>query len=51
VRGLKQVWQTSQDVITLAASGTGAMEAGIVNTLSPGDPIPCVNGASSASAG
>ena len=41
---LKQVWQTSQDVITLAASGTGAMEAAITNTMSPGDPILCVNG-------
>lgn len=41
---LKQVWQTSQDVITLAASGTGAMEAAIVNTLSPGDTVLCVNG-------
>lgn len=41
---LKQVWQTSQDVITLAASGTGAMEAAIVNTMSPGDAILCVNG-------
>jgi aspartate aminotransferase-like enzyme len=41
---LKQVWQTSQDVITLASSGTGAMEAAIVNTLSPGDPILTVNG-------
>ena len=36
---LKQVFQTSQDVITLAASGTGAMEAGVVNTLSPGDQV------------
>jgi aspartate aminotransferase-like enzyme len=41
---LKQVWQTSQDVITLAASGTGAMEAAIVNTMSPGDAILVVNG-------
>jgi aspartate aminotransferase-like enzyme len=41
---LKQVWQTSQDVITLAASGTGAMEAAIVNTLSPGDAVLAVNG-------
>jgi len=41
---LKQVWQTEQDVITLAASGTGAMEAAIVNTLSPGDVVLTVNG-------
>jgi aspartate aminotransferase-like enzyme len=41
---LKQVWQTSQDVITLAASGTGAMEAAVVNTCSPGDTVLSVNG-------
>lgn len=41
---LKQVFQTAGDVLVLAASGTGAMEAGIVNTLSPGDPVLCVNG-------
>jgi aspartate aminotransferase-like enzyme len=41
---LKEVFQTAQDVITLAASGTGAMEAAIVNTLSPGDAVLCVNG-------
>ncbi len=41
---LKLVFQTAQDVIVLAASGTGAMEAAITNTLSPGDPVLCVNG-------
>ncbi len=41
---LKEVFQTSGDVLVLASSGTGAMEAGIVNTLSPGDPVLCVNG-------
>src|SRR4030095_14826510 len=41
---LKQGWQTSQDVITLAASGTGAMEAAVTNTMSPGDAILVVNG-------
>ncbi|MFM7141898.1 MAG: pyridoxal-phosphate-dependent aminotransferase family protein [Alphaproteobacteria bacterium] len=41
---LKQVFQTAGDVLVLAASGTGAMEASIVNTLSPGDPVLCVNG-------
>ena len=41
---LKQVWQTAQDVITLAASGTGAMEAAVVNTCSPGDTVLSVNG-------
>lgn len=37
--GLKWLHQTSNDVLTLAASGTGAMEAGIINFLSPGDRV------------
>ena len=41
---LKQVFQTAGDVLVLASSGTGAMEASITNTLSPGDPVLCVNG-------
>jgi aspartate aminotransferase-like enzyme len=41
---LREVFATAQDVIVLAASGTGAMEAAITNTLSPGDPVLCVNG-------
>ncbi len=40
--GLKTLFQTSQDVIPLACSGTGAMEAAVVNTLSPGDPVAVV---------
>jgi aspartate aminotransferase-like enzyme len=35
--GLKRLVQTSQEVIPLACSGTGAMEAAVVNTLSAGD--------------
>ena len=35
--GLKQLVQTSQEVIPLACSGTGAMEAALVTTLSAGD--------------
>ncbi|MDG2306165.1 MAG: alanine--glyoxylate aminotransferase family protein [Candidatus Binatia bacterium] len=42
--GLQAVFQTAQDVIVLASSGTGAMEASIVNTLSPGDVVIVVNG-------
>jgi aspartate aminotransferase-like enzyme len=34
---LARVFQTSQDVLVLASSGTGAMEAAVTNTLSPGD--------------
>jgi aspartate aminotransferase-like enzyme len=37
--GLKQLVQTSQEVIPLACSGTGAMEAAVVNTLSAGDTV------------
>jgi aspartate aminotransferase-like enzyme len=37
--GLKWLHQTQNDVLILAASGTGAMEAGIVNFLSPGDRV------------
>lgn len=36
---LKQVFQTKGDVLLLTASGTGGMEAAIVNTLSPGDKV------------
>ena len=35
--GLKEFFRTSDEVLTLASSGTGAMEAAIVNLLSPGD--------------
>ena len=37
--GLKRVFQTSHEVYILTASGTGGLEAAIVNTLSPGDKI------------
>jgi aspartate aminotransferase-like enzyme len=33
---LKEVFQTKNDVLILTASGTGAMEAAIVNTVPPG---------------
>ena len=35
--GLKDVFQTTGPIVTYAASGTGAWEAALVNTLSPGD--------------
>lgn len=35
--GLKYVFQTKNDVFILASSGTGAMEAAVINLLSPGD--------------
>jgi aspartate aminotransferase-like enzyme len=36
---LKQVFQTKSDVFLLTSSGTGGLEAAIVNTLSPGDKV------------
>src|SRR5690349_18212100 len=37
--GLKRLFQTGQDVIPFTSSGTGAMEAAVVNTLSAGDTV------------
>jgi alanine-glyoxylate transaminase/serine-glyoxylate transaminase/serine-pyruvate transaminase len=37
--GLKGIFKTQQPVIIFPASGTGAWEAAIVNTLSPGDRV------------
>jgi aspartate aminotransferase-like enzyme len=37
VAGLKRFLKTSDDVVILAASGTGGMEAALANALSPGD--------------
>jgi aspartate aminotransferase-like enzyme len=36
---LKQVFQTKGDVFLLTGSGTGGLEAAIVNTFSPGDKV------------
>jgi len=38
-QNLKWLHQTENDVLTLTVSGTGAMEAGIINFLSPGDRV------------
>ena len=35
--GLQKVFKTKSDVFIFTASGTGGMEAAVVNTLSPGD--------------
>ena len=40
---LKQLFQTRNDVFLLTGSGTGGMEAAIVNTLSPGDKVLAVS--------
>jgi len=42
--GLKYVFQTKQEVLVLASSGTGAMEAAVCNTLSRGDEVLVVRG-------
>lgn len=42
--GLKEVFGTEQDVMTLACSGTGAMDAAVANILSPGDKALAVSG-------
>ena len=39
LEGLKTVFQTKQAVVIYPASGTGAWEAALVNTLSPGDRV------------
>lgn len=42
--GLKYVFQTKNDVFILASSGTGAMEAAVVNLLSAGDAALTIQG-------
>ena len=37
--GLKKVFQTQHDVFILTGSGTGGLEAAVVNMLSPGDSV------------
>ncbi len=39
VAGLKYIYQTENDIIVLAASGTGAMESAVVNVVNPGDHV------------
>ncbi|MDD5247069.1 MAG: alanine--glyoxylate aminotransferase family protein [Candidatus Omnitrophica bacterium] len=41
-QGLKYVFQTANDCFILASSGTGAMEAAVINLLSAGDAALCV---------
>jgi aspartate aminotransferase-like enzyme len=42
-KGVKHVYQTKNDVALLTSGGTGAMEALVVNTLSPGDHVLAVS--------
>jgi alanine-glyoxylate transaminase/serine-glyoxylate transaminase/serine-pyruvate transaminase len=39
LEGIRSIFQTEQPVIIYPASGTGAWEAALVNTLSPGDKV------------
>jgi aspartate aminotransferase-like enzyme len=39
IEGLKWCYQTKNDVMVWPCSGTGVMEAAVVNTLSPGDRV------------
>ncbi len=43
-RDLRLLFQCQNEVLMFAASGTGAMEGAVVNTLSPGDPVVVVRG-------
>ena len=44
VQGLKYIYQTENDILIFASSGTGAMEASVVNLLSLGDKVLVVRG-------
>ena len=39
IAGMKKVFRTESDVVIYPSSGTGAWEAALVNTLSPGDRV------------
>jgi aspartate aminotransferase-like enzyme len=43
VEQLKKVFKTENDILIFPSSGSGALEASIVNTLSPGDKVVGVN--------
>ena len=40
----KYLFQTKQDVLILAATGTGGMESCVTNLFSPGDKLLAING-------
>ncbi len=43
-QGLQTLFETQGDVLILASSGTGAMEAAVANLFSPGDKVLIING-------
>jgi len=44
MEGLKEIFLTDNDVLVFASSGTGAMEAAVVNCFSPGDRVLVAHG-------
>lgn len=38
-QNLQKIFRTENDIVILASSGTGAMDAAVSNLLSPGDPV------------
>lgn len=44
LENLKYIFQTKNDVFIIASSGTGAMEAAVVNLLSAGDKVAVISG-------
>jgi aspartate aminotransferase-like enzyme len=40
---VKEIFETKNDLLILTTSGTGGMEAAVVNFLSPGDEVLCVS--------
>ncbi len=44
MEGLKEIFLTKNDVLVFASSGTGAMEAAVVNCFSPGDKVLVAHG-------
>jgi len=44
IEGLKYVFQTKNEILLFASSGTGAMEASVANLLSPGDKALVIRG-------
>ena len=42
--GLRYLFETNQPVITLASSGTGAMDAAVSNLFAPGEKVLCAEG-------
>jgi len=43
VKHLKKVFKTKNDILIFPSSGSGGLEASIVNTLSPGDKVVAIN--------